>query len=416
MHLVTSQTHGRGIDHSSEHHDDSRMDLSDLSSPCTPVRSESGDVASDAFDHGAAWEVANQIGVEIACALTPALDGVRQMQATGRIDRAGLHALVTQLEQARCAGMLGQQIARLAHGGIQQQPEALNLTHALRDALAQRQDELTARGMAVKQLLKPAQVVVDATLLSALLNTLLDWSLRHARTPLDIRLDTKAWPAHARLVCRYGHTPQDQVQASAAESVARSGSPRQRAAMLDCLSWRLLMQLARAMPVHVDRVDTQSDTSVMLEFPHTANDSLEGAASIEWTGGFATSGDAGPPADTQVLVIALRREVLNQIKHSVAQLRLSLDCVGSVADAREFCRRGLPQAIVYESMVYDSAFDSLRNDVKQQCPDLAWIEIVDQGDAFEISSFDGMSLARVGRDAIASSLPSALMFELSKRL
>jgi hypothetical protein len=63
--------------------------------------------------------------------------------------------------------------------------------------------------------------------------------------------------------------------------------------------------------------------------------------------------------------------------------------------------------------MFDSAFDGLRSDIRLQCPELAWIEIVEQGDAFEISSFGGMSMARVGRDAIATSLPSALMFELA---
>ncbi|HEU5294036.1 MAG TPA: hypothetical protein VFU71_04545 [Burkholderiaceae bacterium] len=78
-------------------------------------------------------------------------------------------------------------------------------------------------------------------------------------------------------------------------------------------------------------------------------------------------------------------------------------------------QRELPQEIVYETMVYDSAVDCLRDDIRRQWPQLAWVEIVEQGDAFEISSFDGTSMARVGRDAIAHSLPSALMFELAKR-
>jgi len=94
---------------------------------------------------------------------------------------------------------------------------------------------------------------------------------------------------------------------------------------------------------------------------------------------------------------------------------LTLHCVHSVDDARRFCDQAPPEAIVYESVVYDSNFDSLRHDIKQQHPQMAWIEIVDDGDAFEISSFDGTSMARVGRDAIASALPSALMFELAKK-
>jgi len=391
------------------------MDLSDLNSTQAPGGSHSDGPPASGLPHdAAAWRLANQIAVEVACALTPALDSVRQLQATGRIDRAGLHALVTQIEQARHASMLGQQIARLTDGGIQQQPEALNLSHALRDALAQRQDDLNLRGIAVHQALKSAEVVVDPTLLSALLNALLDWSLRHACTPLDVRLDSKTWPAHARLACRYGHTPPDRVPATA--PIARGLSGDGRVAAIDCLSWQMLAQLARTMRLHVDRVDTEVDTTLTLEFPHTVNDSLEGAASIEWEGSLATRDDSRPLAGAQVLVIVSRREVLNQVRQTLLPMGVGFDSVCSIDAARSFCQQGLPQAIIYESVLFDSAFDGLRNDIKQQCPELAWIEIVEQGDAFEISSFGGMSMARVGRDAIASSLPSALMFELARGL
>ncbi|MFI4929041.1 MAG: hypothetical protein ACHP83_02310, partial [Burkholderiales bacterium] len=297
----------------------------------------------------AGWGLANQIGIEVGSALTPALDSVHQMQASGRIDRAGLHALVTQIEQARHASMLGQQIARLAQGGIQQQPETVNLSHALRDVLALRQDDLRTRGMAVKQTLKSAEVVVDATLLSALLDTLLNWSLRHACTPVDMRLDTKAWPAHARLVCRYGHTPQDRVPAAA--PAARSAAGPAHVAALDCLSWQLLVQLACTMALHVNRADTESDTVLTLEFAHTVNDSLEGAASIERVRGVAPTDDSRPLAGAQVLVIATRREVLNQIRQTLLPMSVGFDSVSSVDAARAFCRQGLPQAIVYESVV-----------------------------------------------------------------
>jgi hypothetical protein len=415
MHVVTTQTRGRGIHRSPDQRDDSRMDLSDLHSPHAPSKSQAGEFPStSSAPDDAAWKVATQVGMEVACALTPALDSIRQMQASGRIDRAGLHSLVTQIEQARQASMLGQQIARLAHGGIQQQPETVNLSHALRDVLAQRQDDLRTRGMAVKQTINPADVVVDATLLSALLDAMLDWSLRHACTPVDLRLDTKAWPTHARLVCRYGHTPQDRVDAAA--PAPRGAAASRRMAALDCLSWQLLAQLARTMALQIDRADTESVTVLTLEFPHTVNDSLEGLASTECDTGVAPIDDSRPLAGAQVLVIAARREVLNQIRQTLLPMGVGFDSVGSVDAARDFCRQGLPQAIVYESVMYDSAFDGLRNDIKLQCPELAWIEIVEQGDAFEISSFGGMSMARVGRNAIASSLPSALMFELARGL
>lgn len=386
------------------------MDLSELSSPGSPARPASP--ADDAAD--AAWQLACQIGVEVAAPLTDALERALNLQATGRIDRPGLHALVGQIEQARRASMVGQQIARLAQGGTQQQHETLNLTQSLRDVLMQRQGELDSRGVVVKQVLKPAEVIVDATLLSALIHTLLDWALRHACSTVDIRVDMKSWPPNARLMCRFDHLPADQVAGPSGGRAA--GARPHHAPALDSLPWQLLAQLARTMQLPIERQDAGGTTELTVEFPHTANDSLEGASSFDVSSGFALANEARPLAGSHVLVMSLRRDLRNQIRQAVAHMGLTLDFVTSTDAAREFCQQGLPHAIVYESAIYDSAFDRLRNDIRQQCPELAWIEVTEQGEAFEISSFGGMSMARVGRDAIATSLPSALMFELAKGL
>jgi hypothetical protein len=170
------------------------------------------------------------------------------------------------------------------------------------------------------------------------------------------------------------------------------------------------------MQLPIERQDAGGTTELTVEFPHTANDSLEGASSFDVSSGFALANEARPLAGSHVLVMSLRRDLRNQIRQAVAHMGLTLDFVTSTDAAREFCQQGLPHAIVYESAIYDSAFDRLRNDIRQQCPELAWIEVTEQGEAFEISSFGGMSMARVGRDAIATSLPSALMFELAKGL
>jgi hypothetical protein len=390
------------------------MDLSELTSPTSPARSVPGDHATNAGSD-AAWQLACQIGVEVAAPLTQALERALELQATGRIDRPGLHALVCQIEQARRASMVAQQIARLAQGGTQQQHETLNLTQALHDALAQRQGEIDARGVVVKQVLKPAEVVVDATLLSLLTHTLLDWALRHACSSVDIQLDMKSWPPHARLVCRFDYLPPDQAVMRPTGSRASAAIP-QHASTLDSLPWQLLVQVAHTMQLPLERHDTSGTTALTIEFPHTANDSLEGASSFDVSSGFALANESRPLTGSHVLVMALRRDVRNQIRQAVAHMGLTLDFVTTTDAAREFCHQGLPNAIVYESAVHDSAFNRLRKDIRQQCPELAWIEVTEQGEAFEISSFGGMSMARVGRDAIGTSLPSALMFELAKGL
>jgi hypothetical protein len=391
------------------------MDLSELSSPASTDRSvPNGPGAAGCDGSDAAWQLACQIGVEVAAPLTQALERALELQATGRIDRPGLHALVSQIELARRASMMGQQVARLAQGGTQQQHEALNLTQSLRDVLAQRQGDLDSRGVVVKQVLKAAQVVVDATLLSALIHTLLDWALRHACSTIDIDLDTKAWPPHARLICRFDHLPPDRVVLPAGGRATAAASPHVQA--LDSLPWQLLVQLARTMQLPLERRINGGNTTLTLEFPHTSNDSLEGASSFDVSSGFTLANESRPLAGSHALVMALRRDVRNQIRQAVAHMGLTLDFVSTADAAREFCQHGLPNAVIYESAIHDTAFDALRNDIRQQCPELAWIEITEHGEAFEISSFGGMSMARVGRDAIGSSLPSALMFELAKGL
>jgi len=394
------------------------MDLSELGSPSAPVPRPAHGTTDASGQSDAAWRVATQIGADVASPLTQALEQVRELQATGRIDRPGLHALMTQIEQARRAGMLGQQISRLAlaQGATQQQHESIRLPEALRELLALRHGELAARGVAVKQALRPAEVIVDATQLAALLNSLLDWALTHAKTPVELRVDMKAWPAHARLQCRFGHVPADQVPVAARARQPATGTAPRRQQQLDCLSWQLLAQLARTMQLLVERNDTDGDTSLVLEFPHTANDSLAGVSSIEIDTRFSVAGESRPLAGSHLLVISPRRDVRNQVREAVSHMGLSLDFVSASDAAREFCQQGLPQAIVYESAVYDTAFDSLRNDIRAQSPQLAWVEITDHGEAFEVSSFNGTSVARVGRHAIADTLPSALTFELAKNL
>ena len=181
-------------------------------------------------------------------------------------------------------------------------------------------------------------------------------------------------------------------------------------AHLDALDPRAPLIFAFS-PLVGSPLTTSAKFAVVSKSPLTnrINDSLASS-------GFALAGESRPLAGNQVLVMSTRRDVRNQVRQAVAHMGLTLDFVTTTDAAREFCHQGLPHAIVYESALYDSAFDRLRNDIRQQCPELAWIEITEQGEAFEISSFGGMSMARVGRDAIVTSLPSALMFELAKGL
>src|SRR5205814_10190634 len=108
---------------------------------------------------------------------------------------------------------------------------------------------------------KPADVITDASLLFSLLNTLLDWALVQARSQIELAVDVKAWPAHARLGCHFVHRPADELDDGAAvPESARS---------LDSLTWRLLEQTAWTMGLPLMRRIQQGEVQVTIEFPRT---------------------------------------------------------------------------------------------------------------------------------------------------
>lgn len=381
------------------------MDMSDINRNPGP-RSRSHPAPTDDAVVSERWhELVAEIGAATAAPLTSALERIHSLITTGRIDRGGLRALRDEVERARQAGITGQQITRFASGRLRQSHERLQLADTLKGVLAHRHRETQARGIVLKPLLKPAEVIVDASLLFSLLNTVLDWALDLARSNIEFTIDIKSWPAHARLACKFSHRPADQ---------ADDGG--ELPPSLDSLNWRLLEQTAWTMGLPIDRKDDARTTTLTLEFPRTASDEIEGVSTMELDEGFAPSTNSKPLAGSHVLVVASRREVRVQIRDALRNMGLIVDFVNSVDEAAEFCHDGLPHAIIIESIQRGERFAQLREEISAEVPDFVFIEIIEEGNTFEMSGFSGSSVARVGRDVIASSLPSALMFELSKGL
>jgi len=346
----------------------------------------------------------SQIGAEIAAPLTAALERINTLTSTGRIDRQSLRDLRLEVEAARQVGMIGQQLTRFASGRLRQSHERLQLAEVMNSVLAHRSRETVARGIVLKPLLKPAEVIVDASLLFSLLNSTLDWSLANAHSQVELAIDTKQWPIHARLHCRFANRPADALDGTAPPHG------------LDCLAWRLLEQTAWTMGLVVERTDGGGITTLLLEFPRTVSHETEGVSAVEINDGFAPSSNSQPLAGSHVLVIASRREMRLQIRDALRNMSLIVDFVNSVDEAVSFCRDGLPHAIVIESIQNGERFAAFRDDITDEVPGFVFIEIIEEGSTFEMSGFGGPSIARVGRDVIASSLPSALLFELSKTL
>ena len=387
------------------------MDMSDIKRTPTPhlvpaPRAKESDTERAEPER---WhELVAEIGAEIAAPLTSALARVHELTTTGRIDRGSLRALREEIEQARQIGMIGQQLTRFASGRLRQTHERIQLADTLKGVLAHRSRETQARGIVLKPALKPAEVIVDASLLFSLLNTTLDWALLNARSHIEFKVDIKTWPVHARLTCSFSHQPPDEP--AAADAAANDARP----SGLDSLHWRLLEQTAWTMGLPVDRKSDSSLTTLTLEFPRTASDEIEGVSTVELDDGFAPSTNSKPLAGSHVLVVASRRDMRVQVRDALRNMGLIVDFVNSVDEAIDFCRDGLPHAIVIESIQSGERFAHFRDEITREVPDFVFIEIIEEGAAFEMSGFSGSTMARVGRDVIASSLPSALMFELSK--
>jgi hypothetical protein len=382
------------------------MDMADISrnkDTPAPGKEPAGGADSDRWA-----DLVSQMGAEIAEPLTAAIERIYALTATGRIDRAGLRALREEVEQARQAAMVGQQLIRFASGRLRQTHERLQLAEALQGVLAHRQRETQARGIVLKPVLKPAEVIVDASLLFSLLNTILDWALVCARSQIEFTIDIRNWPVHARLRCRFTHQPPDLVD----DPAAGSAPP----ARLDSLAWRLIEQTGWTMGLPIERAEEGGTTTLTVEFPRIASDEIEGVSTMELDDGFAPSTNSKPLAGNHVLVISSRREVRLQIRDALRNMGLIIDFVNSVDEAVVFCRDGLPHAIVVESVQRGERFAQLREEIIAELPEFAFIEIIEEGAVFEMSGYGNSQIARVGRDVIASSLPSALMFELSRSL
>ena len=355
-----------------------------------------------------------QLGSEVASTLSSALERVATLAATGRIDRDGLRALRDEIDLARRAGIMGQQVVRLGNGRVQLARERLDLTALLREALLQRSREIDARGIEVRQVFVTAEVMSDATLLFSLLQTLLDWTFEHAVSRIDLKLDIKSWPSHARLSTAFAHRQPDEADSNSA-STGPEGEAR-----LNTMSWRLLQQTALVLGLVVQRKDTPGTTELIFEFPETLAarlpglDSMEAAADPAVASSAVHAHNSQPLAGRHVIVLAARREVRNVVREALRPMGLMVDFVASVDEAREFCADGLPHAMIYEASLAGERFERLRTEMLTEVPTLPFIRIAEQGKAFEVLNLGGRQFASVGRDAIIEALPAALMFELSR--
>ena len=351
-------------------------------------------------EEGLRWrDLIAELGAEIAHPLTLALERVNALTSSGQIDRAGLRLLREEIETARQLGMTAQLLARFASAGLAQSRERVALHDTLQSVLTHRKRETDARGISVQPASTAVDVIVDASLLFSLLNTLLDWALPQARSAIGLLIDVDTWKGHARLICRF--------------ETADAGTS---APPTDTLAWRLLEQTAAAMHLELTRQVSDHQVSVTLGFALPANADIEGVNTVDLDQGFDSSINSKPLAGSHVVVIASRRNMRARIRDALQHMGLIIDMVTSIDEAIDFCSDGLPHAIIVEGILQGDRLERFRADIRAEVPGFPFIDIVEEGNAFNVSDDTGIERARVGQDAIEAALPSVLMFELSKTL
>jgi len=114
--------------------------------------------------------------------------------------------------------------------------------------------------------------------------------------------------------------------------------------------------------------------------------------------------------------VASRREVRARVRDALRDMGLLVDMVGSIDEAADFCRDGLPHAIIIEGILRGDRCERFCAEIRAEVPGFPFIDIIEQGREFNVSDAERGERARVGQDAIEAALPSVLMFELSKTL
>ncbi len=360
-----------------------------------------------AHDEGRWRQLIAELGAEIAHPLTAALERIHALISSGRIDRSGLRALRDEVEAARQVGMTAQLLARFANQQLAQSRERVALAESLQSVLTHRKRETETRGITLQPVLTPVDVIVDASLAFSLLNTLLDWALVQARSHIGFTIDVQGWKSKVRLTCRFELASPDALNDGSGTTAPR---------LLDTLTWRLLEQTATTMNLGLTRGVVDGVVAVTLEFAIAAKAEIEGLTMVDLDEGFDSSINSKPLAGSHVVVVASRREVRARVRDALRDMGLLVDLVGSIEEAADFCRDGLPHAVIIEGILNGERCDRFCAEIRAEVPGFPFIDIIEQGKEFRVSDASHDQRARVGQDAIESALPSVLMFELSKTL
>ena len=364
--------------------------------------------------------VVASLGSAVAAPLTAALDRLQTVIDSGRLDRTCLMDLRADIDSARRAGLLGQQIARLCTGQAHLVAEPLNLAALLRQVL----DEQAAQAPATRghtAQLDDIMVLADPSLLATLLRAAADWSAAQAQSAVVWRLGSPSAAGGAVLSCLVPLVPAfSQTSRPALASPlppAAQHAPQQHppgaadgprsAGGLDSLDWWLMLCAAQLAGVQVERDDQPAFSRLQLRLPRAA-DGPANASTAERHGEHLMAG-------SQVLVLAAGRDTRQRVREAMHGQDLFIDSVSSVAAARDYCDDGAPQVLIYESAFLGEALRTLCERLGRLQPGVALVELLPAGHDVEVGAIGSAVVTRIGAECLRQQLLPALARLLAPR-
>ena len=350
------------------------------------------------------FALVGQFGAELAEPINTMHSIVQDFNRSRHMSHAQMVRLVSSVETALSVTRQSQQIARLAEGRLRQSHERIRLDELLHQTLSEQAPALNARGIEIHRNIKPVEIIIDPGLLCSLVESALAWGCSQGKRVV-VSLGIKNWPEHGVLAIKASNPP-------------GSSAPSAPSVPADTLAWQLLMLTAQVMGVTLEReITANGEAMLLMEFARTVKQ-FEGLTAVEMDASGDSSFHNGtkPMAGMRILLITSDPMVRAEVEEAGRLLGLLVDRVASVEQAQRYVKLGMPHLIIIDEQLNDDSFGRLQNDITSTNPNLGFIEIADESNTFEISSWMSDSMTRVSRDVMRAHLPSVLTLELARAL
>ncbi len=369
----------------------------------TPIRRVTAEPVREAEPPQAPMDytLVGQFGAELAEPINTMHNIVQDFNRSRHMSHAQMVLLVASVETALKVTRQSQQIARLTEGRLRQSHERIRLDELLHQTISEQASVRNAQGIEIHRNIKPVEIIIDPGLLSSLVESALAWGCSQGKRVV-VSLGIKNWPEHGILTIKAGNLP-------------GSLAPPAHA---DTLAWQLLVLTAQVMGVTIAReITADGDATLVMEFARTVKQ-LEGLTAVEMDASGDSSFHNGtkPMAGMRILLITCDSLVRAEVEEAGRLLGLLVDRVLSVEQAKRYVKLGMPHLIIIDEQLNDDSFGRLQNEITSTHPNLGFIEIADESNTFEISSWMSDSMTRVSRDVMRAQLPSVLTLELARAL